>query len=98
MPIKDTIRAALEGAVKALREVVEPLASITFVEAKDQAVPVCNLDSPVAILYALLLFLEGDFRGRVVERSIVFGILVGKFGAQEVLLGGKGLELLEPFG
>lgn len=57
VPIEDAFGALAQAVLEPRRELIQPFASIFLVKAKNQAIPVCNFDSLISILYTILLFL-----------------------------------------
>ena len=87
MPMKSAIRTVFEAVVESFLKLIQPTSGILLVKTKYETVPICDLDSAFSLIYPRLLFLQTDLRIGVVECSVIFAILVGGLGAEEVAIG-----------
>lgn len=97
MPIQDTLGAVLETALKPLSEIIQPFASFLFVEAKDQAVPIGNLDALLALLDPGILLFDRNPGVGVIKGLVVLVVCIADARAEEMSLCRDLLEIFVPF-
>lgn len=97
MPIEDTFGAVLETVLKPQSEILQPFTSFLFVEAKDQTVPIGDLDALLALLDpGILLFGRNPGVG-IIKVLVVLVVFITDARAEEMDLCGDLLEFFVPF-
>jgi hypothetical protein len=96
VPIQSALGAQLHATLQASGKAFQPFPSIFFVEAEDKAIPVCDFDPFETVAYAFPFFFGRYLGSWIVWNAIIFGIVIGNLGTEQVMVLVEFLQLLEP--
>lgn len=97
MPVEDTFGALPERALEPPSEFLQPFAGFLLVEAKDQAVPIGNLNAFLALLDPGLLLFDRNSRFGIVKALVILVVGIADARAKEMNLCRDLLEFFVPF-
>ncbi len=96
VPVKDTFGAIFETVLKPSGKIFQPFASLLFIEAEYQTIPIGDLDPLLALFNATLLLFARNPGVGIIESLVVFVIIIVDSWAEEMALCRDLLEFFVP--